>query len=446
MAYSNQLRNDGAASAPVSLAANRDFVRLFAAQLTSLVGSGVTSIALAAFAYELAGQNATVIVGTALTLRILAFVTFAPAAGVLADRVDRKRLLVAADLARVLLMGAFPFISAIWQIYTLIFLLNAVTAFFTPTFESSIPEIVGPTLYTRALAWSRVAVDVEAAAGPLLAGVLIALFGVRWAFWFDGLTYLASAVLVWRSRVPRPARPTSAFPWSEPWTQLTHGVRILLGERALRQALVLHFAEAAAGACAIVATISYVHDVLGRGDTAFAISMGALGLGSSAAALLTSRRAERTVARSIGSSAAQAPATDAAALGGHLRYHGWATRSMLLGGLLLAAALLPGALRPGLKVLMLLWALNGAGQALIAVPSVGLLAAHTAPVERGRAYAAHFALTHCFWLVTYPSVGYLARYVGAPRTFTLAGFAVVALTALAAVVWRGKHRRHPLAA
>ena len=97
-------------------------------------------------------------------------------------------------------------------------------------------------------------------------------------------------------------------------------------------------------------------------------------------------------------------------------------------------------------VLMLLWALNGAGQALIAVPSVGLLAAHTAADERGRAYAAHFALTHCFWLVTYPSVGYLARYVGAPRTFSLAGFAVVALTALAAVVGRGEHRRHPLAA
>ncbi|MFL5583066.1 MAG: hypothetical protein ACJ8AO_22080, partial [Gemmatimonadaceae bacterium] len=84
-----------------SLGANRDFVRLFAAQLTSLLGSGVTSVALAAFAYQLAGRDATVVVGTALTLRILAFVTFSPLAGVLADRVDRRRLLVAADLARV---------------------------------------------------------------------------------------------------------------------------------------------------------------------------------------------------------------------------------------------------------------------------------------------------------------------------------------------------------
>jgi divalent metal cation (Fe/Co/Zn/Cd) transporter len=68
----------------------------------------LSAIALAAFAYELSGRNATVVVGTALTLRILAFVLFAPAAGILADRIDRRRLLVGADLTRVALMGCFP--------------------------------------------------------------------------------------------------------------------------------------------------------------------------------------------------------------------------------------------------------------------------------------------------------------------------------------------------
>src|SRR5215212_11779764 len=131
------------------LAANRDFRRLFAAQATSLVGSGVTSVALAAFAYQLTGRNATAVVGTALALRILAFVTLSPIAGVLADRVDRKRMLIAADVLRVVLLGAFPFITAVWQIYVLIFSINAVTAFFTPTFEASIPEVVGQTFYTR---------------------------------------------------------------------------------------------------------------------------------------------------------------------------------------------------------------------------------------------------------------------------------------------------------
>src|SRR5215217_9289117 len=121
-----------------SLAANRDFVRLFAAQATSLVGSGVTSVALAAFAYRLTGRDATVVVGTALTLRILAYVTLSPAAGVLADRVDRKRMLITADLLRVALLGVFPFVTTVWHVYALIFAINAVTAFFTPTFEATI--------------------------------------------------------------------------------------------------------------------------------------------------------------------------------------------------------------------------------------------------------------------------------------------------------------------
>ncbi|MFL5579970.1 MAG: MFS transporter, partial [Gemmatimonadaceae bacterium] len=337
-----------------------------------------------------------------------------------------------ADLARVGLMASFPFITAVWQVYVLIFLLNVVTAFFTPTFEASIPQVVGESLYTRALAWSRVAVDVEAAGGPLVAGVLIAAAGIRWAFWLDGLTYLVSAVLVWRTVVPRAPKPTAPFPWSDTWTQATHGTRVLLREPALRRALVLHFAEAAAGACAIVATVAYVHDELHLGTTAFAAAMTALGVGSSAAALLASRRAERAERGG-----------DAAA--GHPGYHRWAARSMLGGGLLLAVALLPGALRPAFAPLLVLWALNGAGQALIAVPSVGLLASHTALDERGRAYAAHFALTHLFWLVTYPSVGYLARYVGAPRTFSIAGLAAVALSGLAALVGRGPHRSHAAA-
>lgn len=412
---------------------NRDFVRLFTAQLASLLGSGVTSVALAAFAYELAGGGATVIVGTALTLRILAFVTLSPLAGVVADRVDRKRMLIAADLLRVALVALFPFVSEVWHVYVLIFSINAVTAFFTPTFEASIPEVVGPRLYTRALSLSRVAGDLEAAGGPLVAGLLIAWVGVRWTFWFDAATYLVSAALVLASHVPRAAKPTEPFPWRDFVPQVTHGRRLLLREPALRQALVLHLAEAVAGAVAIVTTVVYVRDELRLGDSAFAWAMTAVGAGSSLAALALA------LARSADRARASAAGPEAV----HLRYHDWARKTLLLGGGLLAAALLPGVLVPGFALLLLLWALNGAGQALVGLPSVGLLAEHTHPEERGRAYAAHFALTHLFWLVTYPAAGYLAAKVGTPWTFTVAGVLCVVLT-LTAMLIRGVHRPHPL--
>ena len=418
---------------PGGLLANRDFARLFAAQATSLVGSGVTSVALAAFAYRLTGSDATVVVGTALTLRILAYVVLSPVAGVLADRVDRKTMLVVADVLRVLLLGVFPFVTTVGQVYALIFAINAVTAFFTPTFEAALPELVGTRLYTRAIALSRITLALEAAVGPMLAGVVIALVGLRWTFWIDAGTYAVSAALVLASRVPRAPRPEGPFPWRDLGPQVTHGTRVLLREPALRKALLLHFAEAAAGAVAIVTTVAYVHEVLRRGDVAFALAMAAVGVGSSVVALLLPRREER--AREGGGGGARDE---------HLRFHRWAERSLILGGAVLAASLLPGVLAPGIVVLGVLWALNGAGQSLVAIPSVGLLAEHTEPEERGRAYAAHFALTHVFWLITYPASGYLARAVGTPWTFTLAGIFCAVLTLLAIAAGRGRHREHPV--
>lgn len=64
--------------------------------------------------------------------------------------------------------------------------------------------------------------DVESVGGPLMAGMLIALFEVRYAFWFDGVTYLVSALQVRQSCVPRIAPPSAPFPWSQLWKQVTY--------------------------------------------------------------------------------------------------------------------------------------------------------------------------------------------------------------------------------
>jgi MFS transporter, NRE family, putaive nickel resistance protein len=425
-------RNAVQPALPERLGANRDYLRLFTAQVTSLVGSGMTSVALAAFAYELTGRNATVVIGTALMLRILAFVLLAPIAGVLADRVDRKRLLIAADLVRMGLLALFPFITTEYQIYALIFAINAATAFFSPTFEATLPDVVGRRLYTRAISLSRVAFAVQGAVGPMLAGVFIVLVGVRWTFWADGVTYLISALLVMLSTIPATAAPKEPFPWRRFVPQLTHGSRLLLREPALRRAMLLYAGEAIVGAAIIVNTVVYVHEVLGYGNTAFALAMGAVGAGSAVIALRLPRGAE----------AARGRASDMQ--DEHLRYHAWANRTMMIGGVLLTLALLPGVFAPGIVLVAVLWAIKGAGQVMVSIPSVGLLAEHTAPEERGRAYAAHFALTHLVWLGAYPAVGYLAREIGTPWTFTVAAAACGILVLMAWRVGRGGHREHVL--
>lgn len=410
---------------------NRDYVLLFAGQIISLLGSGVTTVALAIFAYQLTGgESATAVIGSALFLRIMAFLMFSQFAGVLADRVSRKRILIVTDVVRFGLLALFPFITEVWQIYVLIFAINSVTAFFTPTYEASLPAVVGEGDYVKALSFSRVAGDIEAFAAPLLAGLLVAAFSVRWVFWFDAFTYLISAGLVLMVTIPQPFEKLAPINLRGFISELTLGTRILLREPSLRQALILSFAEATAGAAAIVATVVYVSDVLQSGSTSFAIVMAVLGLGSSAAAIILGRSTMRIEANADGKTAL------------HFIRHDWSRRALFIGGVILGLILLPGVLQPPLVVFAFMWLLNGAGQALISIASGTLLAEHTREDERGRAYAAYFALTHACWLITYPAIGYTAVAWKTPLTFAIAGIICLIVVGLAFLFGRSTEGIH----
>ena len=82
--------------------ANRVYRHLFLAQVIALVGTGLATVALGLLAYDLAGGNAGAVLGTALAIKMVAYILVAPIAGAFADRVPRKALLVALDLVRAL--------------------------------------------------------------------------------------------------------------------------------------------------------------------------------------------------------------------------------------------------------------------------------------------------------------------------------------------------------
>lgn len=414
------IRKTHAGLPPSSIWRNKNFTLFFSAQIISLLGSGVTTICLALYLHQLVGgASAAAAIGNALMLRILAFLLFSQLAGVIADRVDRKKILIAADITRFGLLAVFPFTESVWQIYALIFAINAATAFFTPTFEAALPEVVGQEHYVKALSFSRIATDVEAVAAPVLAGLLVSFAGLRWAFWFDAATYLASAGLVILCTIRLRPDKTEKLSLKTFFDELGSGTRILLRESSLRRALVLSFAEATAGAAAIVATVVYVRDVLFLGETGFILTMAALGLGSTVSALLLSQFTGRYESNS-GSPTAL-----------HGRRHRWTEFALVAGGVLLGLLLLPGIWQPVIGLFAVLWFFNGAGQALIAISSSTLLAEHTKDSERGRVYAAYFAWTHGFWLITYPAIGHGTAAFGAPLTFTLAGMVCLVVAFIA---------------
>ncbi|MFT9094808.1 MAG: MFS transporter, partial [Gluconobacter cerinus] len=141
---------------------HRSYRHLFAAQVIALIGTGLATVALGLLAFRVAGENAGAVLGTALAIKMLAYVGVAPVAAAFTERLPRRVMLVSLDLIRCAVAAYLPFVSTVWEIYALIFILQSASAAFTPTFQATIPDILPDEHdYTDALSLSRVAYDME---------------------------------------------------------------------------------------------------------------------------------------------------------------------------------------------------------------------------------------------------------------------------------------------
>ena len=183
---------------------NAEFRELFSAQVIALVGTGLTTVALTLLAYDLAEEKAGVVLGTALAFKMVAYVVFAPIIGGMAHRFPRKPLLICLDLVRAGIVLLMPFVTAVWQIYLLIFLLNLFSAGFKPVFAATIPEILpDEAQYTKALSYSRLAYDLENLLSPTLAGIALLFFSYTGLFVANSAAFLVSALLILLCALPR---------------------------------------------------------------------------------------------------------------------------------------------------------------------------------------------------------------------------------------------------
>ena len=395
----------------LSILANPTYRHLFAAQLLSLIGTGLTTVALGLLAWELAGADAGRVLGTALAIKMIAYVGIAPIAGALAGRLPRRRFLVTLDLVRAGMVLFLPFVTEVWQIYVLVFAFQACSAAFTPTFQATIPDVLTDEAdYTRALSLSRLAYDLESLVSPMLAGALLALVSFHWLFALNAVGFLASAALVVTVMLPaiRAAEPRSFL------DRVTRGSWIYLATPRLKGLLALSFAVASAGAMVIVNTVVLVKDALGGTDREVAFAFAAYGLGSMVVALTL----PRLVASNGAASARIAPRA-----------------AMLAGAALLPLGLVLASLSPPLTGVLALWALMGVGASLVQTP-VGLLLRRSSHQEdRPALYAAQFALSHACWLVTYPAAGWLGASLGLGPTFLVMAVGATAGGVAALALW-----------
>ena len=191
----------------VRLALNGSFSALWSGQLISLFGDRVHQVAIAAIVFVLTGSPiAVALVFVSATLPNL---LFGPIAGTLVDRWDHREVLVVSDILRAAVVFIMPIAATanIWLVYPLAFLLTTISIFFRPARVAILPRLVREDELLTANSALWIGETLADVIGFPLAGLFVALVAdaVSIAFWFDGATYLASALLL-STLIPRPVQ------------------------------------------------------------------------------------------------------------------------------------------------------------------------------------------------------------------------------------------------
>jgi CRP-like cAMP-binding protein/sugar phosphate permease len=186
---------------PFAILRNRQFVRLWTAQLVSTIGDALTSLAAGIIVYE--RTQSALSVGLILMATAVPTLIFGLIAGVVVDRYDRKKIMIAADILRAGVVVTIPFLiggSIIW-LYVLVMVSASITQFFSPANESVLPEIASEEELGAANAIMAIAQFGSTAVGFAAAGFLASTNSIELVFFVDAGTFLFSALMISLVRV-----------------------------------------------------------------------------------------------------------------------------------------------------------------------------------------------------------------------------------------------------
>jgi MFS family permease len=271
-----------------SLLRNARFLRLWIGQGASFVGDAVSMIALVVLVVQITGSASAV--GGALVARLLPTIA-SPLVGVLADRLDRRIILVTTDLARAVLVLGLVFARDLATIYVLVFLMGLARTVFNPTVRAAFPSVVGGGDLTRANAIISGTFSTSIMVGPALGGLLVASIGVEAAFLADAATYLVSAVLLSTVPLTRPRRENEE---EEGFVrELRSGFGYLVGARIPLAIVVGAFLTILTINATVPAEVFLAKDTFEAGDAGYGLLVslwgGGMVLGSAMMAVLGDR-------------------------------------------------------------------------------------------------------------------------------------------------------------
>ena len=258
---------------------NRDFRSLFFASVISLGGDWFLWVAINSLIFE--ATHKALYVGLAILAQEFAFFLASPIGGILADRLDRRKLMIVCDLARASICVAFLMVGPdrLWLAYVLLPLLASFAAPFDPAFSAATPNVVDPEDLPAANALNGSLWGTMLAVGAGLGGVVSGAFGADTAFLVDAVSFLVSAALLMsirrrfsESRGEATDHPSAIEATRETWRFARRDHRVL-------SLLAVKFGfGAAAGLLALIPVMAL--DVFKSGNVGFGLLMAARGVGA----------------------------------------------------------------------------------------------------------------------------------------------------------------------
>jgi MFS family permease len=382
-----------------SLLRNGRFMRLWVGQGISFVGDFVSTVALVILVVDLSGSASAV--GGLLVARLVPTLA-SPLVGVLADRLDRRVILVASDLARAVLILAAVFTRDLVGLYVLVFLMGLARTFFNPTIRAAFPSVVGEGDLTRANALISGTFSVSYAVGPALGGLLVAATSVNAAFVLDAATYLISAAFLYLIPLPAPQTEEGAGFFEE----LRAGLSYLAGARIPLGIVIGAFLTILTVNATVPAEVFLAKYIFDAGDAGYGLLVsvwgGGMVLGSALIGVLSDKIALMPV--------------------------------YFLGIFVGALALAGTGLAPNFALALGALAVAGASNGIDNVTTDTILQKRVPEAFLGRVFAVRFLTYSVGEALAYPAGGLLVDALGPRSTYLLAGAATAAAGVLILII------------
>ncbi len=280
-------------ASPWRVFGTRAFFKLWIAQCLSSLGDWVGFFAILAIATRISGGSAAA-VSLVVGVRMVPGFFLATVGGVIVDRFDRRKVMVVCDIGRAVLLVLLPFVNALFGLVLISFALEILTLLWGPAKDASLPNLVPDEQLASANSLGLVAAygtfPIAAAISAALAALAHWLGGFdalsslavnreALALWADGLSFVASALLIWGLPLPKPERkPGRRIDWTQTFREIVEGLRFIRSERLVR-AVMIGLAGGIIGAGAMVPLGAvFAEEVLG-GSSQFFTLMTGLGIG-----------------------------------------------------------------------------------------------------------------------------------------------------------------------